>query len=826
MDAPKTIENTSDENELAKRRIIVNQWSLWYNGDHEGVNQCHWMIYLSARKRNMDRLLFGAWTSRDLLSGVDATAEDRADMYGALADIQAWLIFGFIENLLLPQPRWKVADYLVSLLEDEVVELNEGFEDDSRWQQLRDKSGAVHVIDTQRLMSDFTALMKLNDPRKSIWPKAGMRTEALLQFYVQQFNKLDKLAASKMIYPSAKVEDALSTVLQLPRLLFEAVRFHLPDFMPDMELLNTTEYNFDALKDELMAKNRWCPSILHRLYHATNFNVIYWLWSSGFNSLEKVDHPKCHPSECFARTPPPEDQPPTVHEAHCDGQDCKVFQHDLVDDMFAILNSDCFPVVVATPSEKESIGYTIKVERIDPNQNGDVMPYVAFSHTWSDGLSSKMEIGILFCQVRHLADVARRQLNSKDGSVAFWIDSMCLPLKDEERKKAIKAMAATYEKAKAVVVLDNTLKSVKTEDDAGDPVSAEYLLFRIYTCPWNQRVWTYLEAALAKKLMFIFADGDKDFKSLLNINENSTFRRERSNLIYNILESHSKALDIGAKTPNIGMTALELRWRHTRHRDPKGKNDEILAVGALLKLDLEILQNFRAGEDRIVCFYTQIGRLYRNIIFSNVGRVDRDGFRWAPNTFLTNDVMAPFTNLTENGADCTREGLLGTYCVFTPSDGKQWTYDDKRRVTLIAENWRISGIMDNQFVSLPQSTIEDRRGLILGEPEGKWDIEPLDESRSRFEFTHIIFYPVFEPWSVEKGTKFPAVAVIKDHWFSTLSSVDMVSTFKELINLSWDRDIDDLPCEKHREKKSLHGMTQYNTKRIYGRVDKMKVLLR
>ena len=823
MDAPKTIENTSDENELARRRIIVNRWSLWYNADHEGVKQCIWVEYLSVRQRDMDLLLQGSWTSRQILPGDDVTAEDRAHMYGALADIQAWLIFGFIEDLLQPEQRLKVADYLVSLPEDEVAKLKERFGDDSRWQQLRDKSGAVHVIDTQRLVSDFTALIKLKDPRKGIWANAEVRTGALLQFYVQQFNKL---AALKEIYPSAKVEDALSTVLQLPRLLFEAVRFHLPDFMPDMELLNTTEYHFDALKDDLMRKNRWCPSILHRLHHATNFNVICWLWSSGFNSLEKVDHPKCRPSKCFARTTPPEDQPPTVHEAHCDGQDCKVFQHGLVNKMFAILKSDCFPVVVATPSEKESIGYTIEVEGIDPNQTKDVIPYVAFSHTWSDGLSSKMEIGILFCQVRHLADVARRQLNSKDESVAFWIDSMCLPLKDEERKKAIKAMAATYEKAKAVVVLDNTLKSVKTEDDAGDPVSAEYLLFRIYTCPWNQRVWTYQEAALAKKLMFIFADGDKDFKSLLNINENSTFRQGRSNLIYDILESHSKALDIEAKTPNIGMAALELRWRHTRHRDPKGKNDEILAVGALLKLDLETLQNFRAGQDRMVCFYTQIGRLHRNIIFSNVGRVDRDGFRWAPNTFLTNDVMAPFTNLTKNGVDCNREGLLGTYWVFTPSDGNQWTYDDKRRVTLIAENWKISGIMDKQFVSLLNSTIKDRRGLIAGEPQGKWDIEPLDDSRSRFEFTHIILYPVFKPWSVEKGTKFPAVAVIKDHGFSTSSSVDMVGTFKELINLSWNRDIDALPLEKYRDNMSIHGWTMYNTEKIYGRVDKMKVLLR
>ena len=98
--------------------------------------------------------------------------------------------------------------------------------------------------------------------------------------------------------------------------------------------------------------------------------------------------------------------------------------------------------------------------------------FVAFSDVWADGRGSTTEEGLPSCQLRYISETAM-SLSGCEDSVAFWIDSLCIPDEPSYREKAIKQMARIYQSASSVLVLDATLLecSIKT--------SPEELLLRI-----------------------------------------------------------------------------------------------------------------------------------------------------------------------------------------------------------------------------------------------------------------------------------------------------------------------------------------------------------
>jgi hypothetical protein len=114
--------------------------------------------------------------------------------------------------------------------------------------------------------------------------------------------------------------------------------------------------------------------------------------------------------------------------------------------------------------------------------------------------------------------------------VAFWIDTMCVPLEPPQvKKKAIARMKDVYRSAHTVLVLDEELQQTRcpfppsllvgaaarnegqsdhTADPAseGNSVKMRELFIRLFVSPWSHRLWTLQEAALSKNSLIRFAD--------------------------------------------------------------------------------------------------------------------------------------------------------------------------------------------------------------------------------------------------------------------------------------------------------------------------------
>jgi hypothetical protein len=85
--------------------------------------------------------------------------------------------------------------------------------------------------------------------------------------------------------------------------------------------------------------------------------------------------------------------------------------------------------------------------------------------------------------------------------MAFWMDTLCVPVPDEHkayRKKSIAHMSAIYHEADIVLVLDSWLQEIPRS------VNITEKAIRMYLANWQRRLWTLQEGILAKKLYIQF----------------------------------------------------------------------------------------------------------------------------------------------------------------------------------------------------------------------------------------------------------------------------------------------------------------------------------
>ena len=134
--------------------------------------------------------------------------------------------------------------------------------------------------------------------------------------------------------------------------------------------------------------------------------------------------------------------------------------------------------------------------------------YVAISHVWADGLGNPQANTMPRCQLVYLQEKVNwvcshhESCASNDPSVAFWIDTLCVPLHDKQaRRIAISKMKEVYHNAKLVIVLDSSLLYQAL------PPTYEETLLAISGALWNQRLWTFQEGQLASRLRFLFREG-------------------------------------------------------------------------------------------------------------------------------------------------------------------------------------------------------------------------------------------------------------------------------------------------------------------------------
>lgn len=220
--------------------------------------------------------------------------------------------------------------------------------------------------------------------------------------------------------------------------------------------------------------------------------------------------------------------------------------------------------------------------------------------------------------------------------IGFWLDTLCVPVGKENssvRKSAIRQMGDIYRQADRVLVLDSFIQKLPRETD----IIEKYL--RLHLSNWHHRLWTLQEGQLGKTLFFQFQDGAQTFYDMMHP-ERHLDLRDPTNICSPVrmlcaieLEAFYRHFEDVTATANISVRMRSCA-KHLRSRQTTRVEDEPLCVSTILGLDSGRLLVHDVFEDRMMSFYDSVKEFDPRIIFNNHPRLQRDGYRWAPRSFL------------------------------------------------------------------------------------------------------------------------------------------------------------------------------------------------
>ncbi|KAI0663604.1 hypothetical protein C8Q70DRAFT_1050267 [Cubamyces menziesii] len=487
---------------------------------------------------------------------------------------------------------------------------------------------------------------------------------------------------------------------------------------------------FDVLEDYAdtrLEEHGWCPSELLPLPNPELF------FASLLDRPRIRDHSKCGDLVCGAY----QTDEATYRTAHADGAcECDfvcVSTKDLTD----VLDRDKIPVVL--------ISEDLDLEVVD----SESCPYIALSHVWADGLGNPVQNALPKCQLRRLRNYVLGLYNThyrdsqptSGSAVAFWMDTVCVPVAEEAkafRKKAIQLLGKTYHEATAVLVLDRELEIVNA---ASAPFFEVGL--RILCSGWVKRLWTLQEATLAseahgeEKIYFQMGDGpllyqkyDRDRPATHTVPNDTDPREVRAEEHVLICDDWLMIL-LGERLPSVrAMRTMRKDWSPfyivcsaIKHRTTSKAEDVPLCVGSLLGLDISTIAHAPDGAHRLKAFYVLMRVIPYSVLW--VEDVDKLGiapFRWAPVSIT----VFPFsTTILPDPHDgiCDEEGLhVRPYSSFmvksVVGNDLQDAMPSRLRLVDAETNAHYGALwlsMDRRVVPLP--TPDRKLAIILGSPE-------------------------------------------------------------------------------------------------------------
>ncbi|RYP49029.1 hypothetical protein DL768_005169 [Monosporascus sp. mg162] len=262
-------------------------------------------------------------------------------------------------------------------------------------------------------------------------------------------------------------------------------------------------------------------------------------------------------------------------------------------------------------------------------------------------------------------------------NIPFWIDTLCVPVGDPSiRNIAIRQMASVYRLADRVLVLDSFLRALPLHE--GADIVDKFL--RIHLSTWHHRLWTLQEGQLASRLFFQFEGGAESFYDMsyndVNLNIDAELRQGKANspggnlmgmveelcspvkqLCATMLERFYRFGEVGgggivnssgaigtistsssggAGIGRSGDIVLRMRScaRYLRSRQTSRFEDEPVCLATILGLDILPLVVEKDPVERMARFYDSVRLFDPRIIFHGHARLPKDGYRWAPKSFL------------------------------------------------------------------------------------------------------------------------------------------------------------------------------------------------
>lgn len=547
------------------------------------------------------------WTVAELFE-FDFRESDRThDAIDPL--LQSWLFFGLIEESLgLLLARYKAPGHLLQLLK-------------------RDPSGQL-LVNTEALHLHYaelkSALQELSI-EESLVIRHVVAENIFIAYYVLQ-KQLDQMRRlefgdPKVSDPRARQSLVSLSVMSLCTYLANLFEVH------DNTHQNRPVYLEQGFLEFIMLEDGWCPSQVKRLSRVLTTPILYLVTRlrrpdtnidhSGANMMSRSL--KCSEWKCFA------DQVRL---------DAYITKHD---DAHHNTLASCISKPFLRVDQKKS--YDLLKRRVLPlaifnsdtcelrTVGSDEYPrYVAISHVWAHGLGNPYDNSLPECQLRRLSKIVNELYPEKDRPIPFWVDTLSCPTEpDEATSLAIIEMRNTYRNADKVLVLDSYL-----EQDVEGMSTVECLL-RIICSAWTTRLWTLQEGALAEDLWFQFRD------RAINLTRTQHALRNDPETVYRDVDD--SLVDLGLQwdkiKPENTAQQLFILSKAVRYRSTSVPEDEVLCLGTLAGLDMEVIADVRVPpKERMLQFWTMFEKPPSMLVFWEGKKLQVPGYRWAPATLL------------------------------------------------------------------------------------------------------------------------------------------------------------------------------------------------
>ena len=217
-------------------------------------------------------------------------------------------------------------------------------------------------------------------------------------------------ASTSGMYYSLSDEIALS-ILVLGQTLQNAIRAMTADWFDFDEYAEDNTHDmkaafkgFSFLNSKLLRNRlqstRWCKSEVKLLEQYVDVEQVYYASMLQRHGSVK-DHSQCSDTTCLAQQ---------VHEGYRTrhiNADCNCGHIGVdVSDVDRILQDGGIPAI------KIFTGKDTKLEVVDVA--ADVVPYIAISHVWSDGLGNETANSLPRCQLQHLCEITSKIRPTRD----------------------------------------------------------------------------------------------------------------------------------------------------------------------------------------------------------------------------------------------------------------------------------------------------------------------------------------------------------------------------------------------------------------------------
>ena len=397
---------------------------------------------------------------------------------------------------------------------------------------------------------------------------------------------------------------------------------------------------WDAAVEDDMKSHGWCPRDVASV--RTSFNTLSAVeFTRRLRKPELgINHAQCIDEVCVAMQLNPDhsafELTHTAGDCHCQALGPKLI------DIVQSLESGKTPLLRI---EGESADDMI-VHVVPRTAN---VAYVALSHVWADGLGNPNANELSRCQLLRLKSLIEslrgmQRWNSQrpeQRELLLWCDSLCVPVApgptptlEQERQQALgmKGMRAVYADAAYVLVLDREV----SHHHLGDIGMLEGAM-RCMTSRWMGRLWTLQEAVLAKSLLIQFADRVVDLRELWQFAKtlHNSEIGPYAICVDIVLWCHNIRTFFNAAEGTAG-SDLATTARSIHQRRVSKPHDEPLCIATVLDLDPQGNVARAAGPDRMPKVWQLMPRCRRGIpktiIFAQLPRISKPGFRWAPAT--------------------------------------------------------------------------------------------------------------------------------------------------------------------------------------------------